>query len=156
MGANVADPGAGGGEHAGLMHVLQDHGPRCPAIWVGDVGPGALGVPDFCGLPPHGGLLADRVTVVMTSFREVVLPNPGGGYERDGAGNNQGLHHSPSEHNCPIYCYLSNIGAVSGGRAAPRGMRFKAIVGTGRGELGEHARGGKRGVGGGDGNIGGG
>ena len=86
----------------------------------------------------------------------VVLPPPGGGYAGGGSGDDRYLHRLPSEHNCPIYCYLSNIGAVSGGRAAPRGMRFKAIVGTGRGELGEHARGGKRGVGGGDGKIGGG
>ena len=60
----------------------------------------------------------------------MVIPTPGGGYAGCGAGDDLDLHMSPSKLNLPIYCNLSDIGSVSGGRAAPRGTISKAVVGT--------------------------
>ena len=67
VGANVADPGAGGGEHVGLRPVLQGRGPSRPAKRVVDMGPDAPDFPDPWGLPPQGVLLSERETVTATS-----------------------------------------------------------------------------------------
>ena len=50
-GANVVDPGVGGGKCMDLQPVLQDRGPKRPDICVGDVGPDAPYGTDPQGLP---------------------------------------------------------------------------------------------------------
>ena len=71
----------------------------------------------------------------------MVLPTRIRGYAGGRAGYNQGLHHSPLEQDYPIYCNLSNIGVVSGGVAAPKGMSPKAVVESGGHGLGGHVEG---------------
>ena len=53
---NDADPGAGGGKHAGLRPILQEWVPSHPYIRVVDMGPDDLDSPEPMGLtPPTGG-----------------------------------------------------------------------------------------------------
>ena len=150
VGANVADPGAGGGEHVGLRPVLQGRGPSRPAKRVVDMGPDAPDGSDPQGLPPQGGPSADEVTSAATSRWGSIIPTHGVGYAGGGAGNDRYLHHSLSEQNFRIYCDSYDIGAVSVGGAAPGGTGPKVVVGTGVPGIEGRSGGGEGGGDGGD------
>ena len=81
------DTGAVGCKYMGLWLLLQDRGPSCSTIRVGDVGPDALGGPDPWGRPPQCGPSDYGATSVVMNRLGVVLPTPGGGYEGGGAGD---------------------------------------------------------------------
>ena len=66
-----------------------------------------------------------------TSRKGVVIPTSGGGYAGGGGGDYQNLDRSLPEHNFPIYCDLSDIGAVSILRVASRFTGHKPVMGTG-------------------------
>ena len=118
MDANVADPEAGGGKHPGLRPVLQGRGTIPPSIRVRNMRPDALDSLDPQGLPLQGGPLDNGAKYAPTGQSGLVLPAPGGGYAGGGAGDDGDLHCLLSEHNFPIYCDSSNIGAVSSSRLA--------------------------------------
>ena len=60
----------------------------------------------------------------------MVIPTSGGGYAGGGGGDYQNLDRSLPEHNFPIYCDLSDIGAVSILRVASRFTGHKPVMGT--------------------------
>ena len=86
MGANLADPGVGGGELAVLWTILQGHGLSRPDIRDIIVVTDAQDGPDPRGIPPQGGLLDYGATAVARSRHGVVLPKHRGGYEGGGSG----------------------------------------------------------------------
>ena len=116
------------------------------------MGPDTPYVMEPWGISPQGGLLSYGVKDAGIIRHGVVLPTPGRGYAGDRDGDNQELHHFPSEQNFPIYRNSSYIEDVTGGGASPRVMVPNDVMVTGGTVLGGRAVGGEVG---GDGDRGG-